>query len=256
LTFGERSDRSRCPKAESWENPPMKSALLTLLCFSAALLAPAQEPGPGAAAYRVFTSTSGKALRARLLVVEGDKVRLRVSDGKELVVPLEALSPDDQAYVAAWDPKERFRAGAGDGGAGLAKRLEAEGFMTVPLSMAGKTLSAKATVNGKEVTLGFDSGRVLTMIDRALAVQAGVEVLEDIDFGEFRAADGSVIKVVAGTTKSFKLGDAEIPAFELGVVDFARVGMEGQGVIGSDVLQYFDGLVDWAGLRVFLKPQN
>jgi hypothetical protein len=216
----------------------------------------AQSAGPGAAAYREFTSTTGKALRARLLAVEGEKARLRVSDGKELVVPVAALSAEDQAYIAAWDPRERFRSGAGDGGAGLAKRLTAEGFMTVPLALEGKTLSVQAAVNGKSVTLAFDSGRVLTMIDRALAEEAGVDVLEDLDFGEFRGADGSVVKVVAGTTKSFKLGDAEIPAFELGVVDFARVGLEGQGVVGSDVLQYFDGLVDWQGLKVFLKPQN
>jgi len=51
---------------------------------------------------RTFTGTSGETVKARILMVEGTSVRLRLVDGREIEGAIRFFSPEDQLYIREW----------------------------------------------------------------------------------------------------------------------------------------------------------
>jgi hypothetical protein len=59
------------------------------------------EPEASVPGWRMWTERSGKRqVEARLLEVVEDRIRLEARDGRQFVVPLDAFSENDRAYVA------------------------------------------------------------------------------------------------------------------------------------------------------------
>ncbi len=216
------------------------------------------QSSAGAAEFRTFKSQTGKELRARLMRVDGPSAILRRANGSEIPVPISALSVDDQAYVQGWDPSERVRAAAKNaaGGLGLKQFMEKKGYAAAKLTLKGKAVLVDVKVNGKDFTFVFDSGRALSMVDSDVAAATGVEVFRDVDFGDFPTLDGGTEKVFAGATNSFGIAGLEIKGFELGVCSLKRIGIEAKGVMGADVLQYFDGIADWGSMSLYFLPEQ
>ncbi|MEM1294320.1 MAG: retropepsin-like aspartic protease [Verrucomicrobiota bacterium] len=235
--------------------PILLSGLLLL-----SLLAPLSvaQSEAGAAEYRTFKSQTGKELRARLIRVEGDKAILRRSNLSEIPVPIAALSIDDQTYIQNWDPAERARAAAKNaaGGMGLSNFMKEKGYASAKLTQKGKSILVEVKLNGKPYTFIFDSGRALSMVDSEVAAATNVEVYRDVDFGDFPAIDGGTEKVYAGATKTFEIAGLEIKGFELGVCSLKRIGIEASGIMGADVLQYYDGIADWDSMILFFLPEQ
>tara|TARA_R110002096_G_scaffold238581_4_gene430127 strand:- start:1621 stop:2337 length:717 start_codon:yes stop_codon:yes gene_type:complete len=234
---------------------PLLYSGLILLSLATPALA---QSGAGAAEYRTFKSQSGKELRARLIRVEGDKAILRRSNLSEIPVPIAALSIDDQSYIQNWDPAERTRAAAKSaaGGMGLSKFMTEKGYASAKLTQKGKSILVDVSVNGKPFTFIFDSGRALSMVDSEVAESTKVEVYRDVDFGDFPTIDGGTEKVYAGATKTFGIAGLEIEGFELGVCSLKRIGIEANGIMGADVLQYFDGIADWESMVLYFLPEQ
>ncbi len=216
------------------------------------------QSGAGAAEYRTFTSQTGKEIRARLMRVDGDQVILRRSAGGEVPVPIAALSLDDQAYVQKWDPAERTRAVANEatGGIGLAQFMEAKGYPAAKLTQKGKSILVDVQINGKPYTFVFDSGRALSMIDSKVAKDNNMEIYDDVEFGKFPTQDGGVEPVLAGSMKSFGIAGLKIDAFEMGVCNLSRIGIDADGVMAADVLQYYDGIADWKSMILYFHPED
>lgn len=61
---------------------------------------------PAAAELRTFTNQKGVKIKAEITAVAGDKVTLRLANGKEYTISVESLSLGDQIVVKAWEPKE------------------------------------------------------------------------------------------------------------------------------------------------------
>lgn len=51
---------------------------------------------------RNFTSVDGKTVSAELVSADGLQATLKLASGQETVVPLNRLSPADQAFIASW----------------------------------------------------------------------------------------------------------------------------------------------------------
>lgn len=97
------------------------SGLATFLAVLSLTTVPAAETGrgkkPAAQQARNWTDATGQhRIRATLLGVEDDKVRLRKSDGSEITVPLERLSELDQKWVAKQATALESQAAASEGG--------------------------------------------------------------------------------------------------------------------------------------------
>jgi len=74
----------------------MKSSFGLLLICVVYFSAVAQTTGPGA---RTWTSSDGKKMEAAFLGREGAGVKVRMANGATFTIPLDRLSPEDQAYV-------------------------------------------------------------------------------------------------------------------------------------------------------------
>lgn len=64
---------------------------------------------------RTFTNQKGVKIKAEITAVAGEKVTLRLANGKEYTIPVTSLSLGDQIVVKAWDPKKE-KAGTGKSG--------------------------------------------------------------------------------------------------------------------------------------------
>ena len=82
----------------------------SVLCL-AALVGPGAIYGQGAAGpstEREWRDVEGRTIRAELIEVIGDQVRIRREDNREFVLPIGRLSQADQDYVAGWNSRPRL----------------------------------------------------------------------------------------------------------------------------------------------------
>lgn len=56
--------------------------------------------------FRTFTNSAGKTLKAKMVSKTGDQATIALENGREFTVPVTSLSPEDQAYIADWDPAQ------------------------------------------------------------------------------------------------------------------------------------------------------
>ena len=247
----------------------IKSCFLTFALGLAAVFCSAaagQTPTPGAADYRDFTNTAGKVLRARLLSVDDEKnAILRLSsNGKDIPIPISSLSGPDQAFINAWDPEERIKnkptLKRGNrpkppppaDGLTFAKLLSDEGYTSVKMKQEGRAILVDVMIDGKPFRFAVDTGQTLTMMDSSVARQLALKL--EFELAAYNLADGSVAKVMAADVDSIDIGDVKIEKISLGVGDLQRIGFgDVQGVFGSDILTYFEGLVDWSTLTLYLS---
>lgn len=235
--------------------------LALVFCSAAA----GQKLKPGAAEYRDFKNTAGKTLRARLLEVDGDKAVLRLaSNGKDLPIEISSLSGEDQAYINAWDPEERLklaptakrssrpRPPAPPADLSLNTLLRSEGFSAVKMEQEGRSILVDVEIDGKAFRFSVDTGQVLTMMDNSVARQLGLST--EFELTEYRLADGTVEKVMAADVEEVTIGDVGIKNISLGVGDLQKIGFgDVQGIFGADVLVYFEGMVDWKTMTLYLN---
>ncbi|MEM7010019.1 MAG: retropepsin-like aspartic protease [Verrucomicrobiota bacterium] len=235
--------------------------LALVFCSAAA----GQKQKPGAAEYRDFKNASGKTLRARLLEVNGANAILRLSsNGKDIPVAIKSLSAEDQVYIESWDPEERLNAApttnrpsrprppAPPADLTLNALLQSEGFSAVKMEQEGRSILVDISIDGKPFRFAVDTGQVLTMMDNSVARQLGLS--SDLDLTEFKLADGSVEKIYGVDVDEIKIGDVGIKNISLGFGDLQKIGFgDVQGIFGADVLVYFEGMVDWSTMTLYLN---
>lgn len=219
-------------------------------CFVLAPLS-AQEEGPyGAAGFRNFRNHEGKEIRARLMSIEGEKVVLRSSLGREFITSKDELSDEDQGYIEEWNPHERLQMILEE--KGLAAFLKHRGFSEMPFQVKEEKVVVSALVNGRAVEFAVDPGRFLTILNKEQALAADVEMSE-IAYGDFPLPNGGMETVFGGTFASFVVGEAKFGPWDMGVADLPRIGFDAKGLLGADFFHLNDAVIDWEESRVFLK---
>ncbi len=63
-------------------------------------------------AYRVFTNTAGKTIKAKPIAVSGGKVTIAREDGRSFTIPISSLSEDDQNFLRNWVARRKLPVGA------------------------------------------------------------------------------------------------------------------------------------------------
>ena len=56
---------------------------------------------------RTFTNSAGKQVEAELVALEGEKVLLKLANGRTASVPLASLSEEDQTYAKTWHEENK-----------------------------------------------------------------------------------------------------------------------------------------------------
>ncbi|MEM1294321.1 MAG: aspartyl protease family protein [Verrucomicrobiota bacterium] len=227
---------------------PVYLLVVGLLGFSLTSL---QSESAGACEYRTFKSrASGKEVRARLLSIEGKNAQIRTSAGQEVTIPIQALSVDDQAYIQAWSPDERQLKWLED--LSLSEFLRESGYTQTPFNVGSGKLTINVAVNQKPFEFLLDPGKFLTIFNRELADQVGVQPSEVV-FGEFPLPDGSLEPVVGGVFKSFSLGQTHLEPWEMGMADLPKIGFQAQGILGADFFQLMGAMIDWQKRVAYCK---
>ena len=127
----------------------------------------------------------------------------------------------------------------------LASFLEGRGFVRVPMQFySGRHLTVAAQVNLRPVKLIVDTGASTTLISAAYAEGAGAAMDSQMSYrGQGVARLGEL------SIGDFKVNNAEVYV--------AKVHeMVGAGLLGEDYLSWNFGVVDLAGMNLFLRSPD
>lgn len=142
----------------------------------------------------------------------------------------------------------------------LADYLAPLGYATVTLTRAktGHLALASSFINGQAVTLYLDTGAGRTVLDLACAQRLGLSLTE----GEAGGGVGSGgMKTHRGTAGRLQLGPITRESVPVHAIDMTHVNRAlaarevpaMDGVVGADVLDAHEAVIDYRHLRLFLK---
>ena len=133
--------------------------------------------------------------------------------------------------------------------------LEGELLAVVPIEVDGQWLIVPVEARGRSYRFILDTGATTGAITRSLARQLGLQAVAE---AKLSGASGQA-RVPVVTTKMLRLGDVRAGNWEKYVLD-DEVLADGDdhrfdGIIGSDLLKYYDVLIDAPGraLRLYKR---
>jgi predicted aspartyl protease len=133
--------------------------------------------------------------------------------------------------------------------------LEGELLAEVPIEVDGEWLIVPVEARGRTYRFILDTGATTGAISRSLALQLGLRAVAE---AKLSGASGQA-RVPVVTTKMLRLGDARAGSWEKYVLG-DEVLADGDdhrfdGIVGSDLLKYYDVLIDAPGraLRLYKR---
>jgi predicted aspartyl protease len=133
--------------------------------------------------------------------------------------------------------------------------LEGELLAEVPIEVDGEWLIVPVEARGRSYRFILDTGATTGALSRSLARQLGLQAVAE---AKLSGASGQA-RVPVVTTKMLRLGDARAGSWEKYVLD-DEVLADGDdrrfdGIVGSDLLKYYDVLIDAPGriLRLYKR---
>lgn len=233
------------------------SAAPLLLSLLLALPVPAAEEGqeakePEHQDYRVFTARNGKTVEARVVArIDDERYRLETKDGNAFTLKIDTLSESDQQFLEFWEPDAILDFAT----ATLPQVLAKMDYSSVPMTVAGNNQLVAASLGGTELRFVLAPSRNFSTLDPASASNLGLELVDGTL--SLRDAQGNTERSKQATIASFTMGDVELDGLNLQVVEVAKlvnpVPANTVGILGSDVLEKLNALVDLGGKRLFVK---
>jgi predicted aspartyl protease len=134
--------------------------------------------------------------------------------------------------------------------------LEGELLAEVPIEVDGNWLLVPVSARGRTYRFILDTGATTGAISRSLARQLGLQASAE---AKLSGASGQA-RVPVVSTKMLRLGDARAGSWEKYVLD-DEVLADGDdrrfdGIIGSDILRYYDALIDAPGRALYLYKRG
>ncbi len=150
---------------------------------------------------------------------------------------------------------------SGNGNAAhLSAMLRGRNYIEVPMKkVAISDFEISANLNRRRALLLVDTGAAITLIDRAVSRDAGVDFRRtDYVVG---GAGGGRQRIAVGTVKNFNLNGLKVRQAQIAVSDISSLGTQFSekgrppldGYLGADFLRQKSALIDCAGLKLYLK---
>lgn len=217
----------------------------TILSAIAALaLLPVLAP----AETHTFTSRNGKTVTAEIVSATDKQVELKTADGKTFQVPLTSLSDKDQLVVSIWRDEQGKKKTLAN--VSLKDLFEAQGTGSVSFRVSEGLMLVDASLNGKSAVFLIDPRIEPTLLDEPAVEKLGLE-LQDVPVS-IQGAKGQV------EVTSFKLGETDLGDAPIPVVAFdnmaAALRPKLDGILGSNFLQKNRVLIDYAEMKLWLRP--
>jgi hypothetical protein len=234
----------------------MTSRILSiiLLCGILAIAEEKAEPPPKPeAGFRTFTGRNGKSLEAKVVArIDDETYALRTPEGKSISIKAAGMSDSDQQFLLRWDPE--FPVDLSD--TPLDEVAEKMGYTAVKMepSPAGTVVLAK--LDGSDIKLFFDPRARNSVIDSAAASGAGLKTRQSQLVFQDGAGKKTQAQECAGAP--LDLGGFTPENLTLIVVDLDAIGgsaikKSADGILGKDLLERLNALVDYKGMQLFVK---
>ena len=148
----------------------------------------------------------------------------------------------------------------GTAAANLSAMLRGRNYVEVPMKkVAISDFEINANVNRRKALLLVDTGAAITLIDREVSRDAGVDFRRtDYVVG---GAGGGRQRIAVGTVKNFNLNGLKVRQAQIAISDISSLGMQlsekGKppldGYLGADFLRQKSAVIDCAGLKLYLR---
>jgi len=131
-------------------------------------------------------------------------------------------------------------------------RISKRDYIEVPLEKRGNAYFLNVTINDKETLFLLDTGATTTVLSYGDHAKYKMKNLKQR--GVFRGIGGEVIGH-AYKIKKFSVGELKVGAIKIWVVpsQYNSNMQDVEGILGEDILSKFDGFIDHASQRLFLK---
>jgi predicted aspartyl protease len=237
-------------------NHPLRKLSGQLLAV--ALLLPTahgQAPAPGD--YREFTGSNGVVIKAVLIDKSDTDAALLMSDGRRVTVPLDKLSPADQAYVKSWS-KEKAVFLQKCRSLTIRQCLELRGYESFPFKLENNSIHIEGKIHDKPARLLVDTGAGTSLLHIPFAEAAGLTV-------------GPLDEIIRGVSGEAPAGWTPVPALQLGeavfkdrrilATDMNKDRPDNQklnydAILGADILRTLDAVISYPERRIFLRPDR
>lgn len=235
----------------------MKPLFATLAAAFLGLSAIASAQQPSDVDYREFKGANGKVIPAVLIDKTADSATLLLKTGQKTTVTFDKLSPEDQAYIAAWSKEkavflQKCRT--------LTTRqlLELRGYESFQFRFEGNSIFIDGKLNGKAGTFLIDTGAGTSLLHIPFAKDAGCQV-------------GELTEKIYGVAGEAPAGWTEVPTVSFGesvfkgtkilATDLTNGLQEGQklrehAILGADIMSQLDAVISYPERRIFLRPDK
>lgn len=145
----------------------------------------------------------------------------------------------------------------------LEASLRAQGYSAIELSKASTGLHVlSAEINGRPAIFIVDSGASATVVDSNALEHFSLAAAKSTQIPSFGAA-GFGTPVGVTTADSFLIGDVAFRRRQMLVVDLGNLtkvmssmtGQQVHGIIGQDILEGNDAIIDFRQRRLYLKAR-
>ncbi|MCX6879856.1 MAG: retroviral-like aspartic protease family protein [Verrucomicrobia bacterium] len=230
---------------------PRVLALATLLAGST--LAQTVPDGE----YRDFKGSNGVVIQAVLLDKTPSEAVLLLRTGKRSTIPLNRLSAEDQAYVAAWS-KDKAVFVQKCRGLAIRQLLELRGYESFEFRLENNSILIDGKLNGKPARFLVDTGAGTSLLHAPFATSVGLEV-------------GPMTEKIYGVSGEAPAGWTPVPSIQLGeavfkdrrilATDLLKDRPPGarsreDTILGADFMNKLDAVISYQDRRIFLRPDR
>ncbi|WP_193213392.1 aspartyl protease family protein [Luteolibacter marinus] len=233
----------------------MKPSLFAAAFLALASLSPGLESGD--IEYRDFTGPDGKAIPAVLVDKDDKEVKLLLSTGKRITVPLDRLNEDDTAYVKSWN-KEKAVFLQNCSRLTIRQLLELRGYESFVFRFENNSIFIDGKLNGKQGKFLIDTGAGTSLLHIPFANDANCEVgpLDEVIHGVAGDAPAGWCDVPTISFGSSIFKGRKILATDLanGLPEGVKVGKD--AILGADIMGQLDAVISYPERRIFMRPDK
>lgn len=203
--------------------------------------------------FRIFTQKSGKKLRGKMIGKTETSMKLKLTNGKEQLVPFRSLIQEDTDYAFGWsEQKATFMQHCRS--LTIEELLDLRRYQSFKYKREGNHIFVDGTLNENEVLWMIDTGADKSLLHLHWAEEFGCEVgpMNKKVYGIGGSAPAAATEI-----DKITLGDATLTNRILLATDLRRNYEDKEqkwvGLFGADYMRELEAVITYRESRIFLK---
>lgn len=203
--------------------------------------------------FRIFTQKSGKKLRGKMIGKTETSMKLKLTNGKEQLIPFRSLIQEDTDYAFGWsEQKATFMQHCRS--LTIEELLDLRRYQSFKYKREGNHIFVDGTLNENEVLWMIDTGADKSLLHLHWAEEFGCEVgpMNKKVYGIGGSAPAAATKI-----DKITLGDATLTNRILLATDLRRNYEDKEqkwvGLFGADYMRELEAVITYRESRIFLK---